>query len=258
MKRFKLAGIVAIAVCPLAALAQDGAAIRFGVDASFPPFESKAPDGKLVGFDIDIGNAICADLHAKCEWVEQTYDGMIPALKARKFDAILSGMVATPARREQIAFTNHISRGPIRLVARTSDNLHPTADVLRGKRVGVQQGSVQQNYAGAEWAPKGVVIVPYQNDDEIYQDLVTGRIDAALLAAVPTDIGFLKTSRGKGFSFAGGDIKDPRLIGDGEAIGVRRDDEQLKEKINQAMDDIRRNGTYQRIEARYFDFDIYN
>src|SRR5579875_2918966 len=106
-----------------AAHAQSGKVIRFGVDASYPPFESVAPNGQLVGFDIDLGNAICAQLHAKCEWVRNDFDGMIPALKARKFDGILSSMSRTPARQEQIAFSSKLFNTPTRLVAKKGSGL---------------------------------------------------------------------------------------------------------------------------------------
>ncbi|MCM3011966.1 transporter substrate-binding domain-containing protein, partial [Bacillus subtilis] len=97
--------VTALAFAPLASFAQDTSTIRWGIDPTYPPFEAKQPDGSLAGFDIDLRNAICEQLHAKCVWVEQGFDGMIPALKARKFDGVLSSMSMTPARQEQIAFS---------------------------------------------------------------------------------------------------------------------------------------------------------
>src|ERR1700720_3281661 len=96
--------------------------VRFGVDASYPPFESKAPDGSLVGFDIDLGNALCAKLNEKCVWVENDFDGMIPALQARKIDAVLSDMSVTEKRLQQIDFTNKIASSPTRRVGKTGPN----------------------------------------------------------------------------------------------------------------------------------------
>nr|WP_232519218.1 ABC transporter substrate-binding protein [Caballeronia insecticola] len=246
-----------IAVLPCAVLAGSPQVIKFGVDPTFPPFESKLPDGSIVGFDIDLGQAICANLHAKCEWVEQSLDGMIPALKARKFDAVLSGMAATPARREQIDFTNRLYAGPSRLVARGGANLQPTAESLRGKRIGVQQGSAQEAYARRDWAPAGVSIVTYQNQDQVYEDLQNGRLDAAFQPVVQADLGFLKQPRGKGFGFVGAEVKDRRLIGDGVAIGIRKGNQELAAQINQAIANIRKSGEYERINRKYFDFDIY-
>src|ERR1700741_707852 len=87
--------LVSVIIWSSTVVAKDWKVIRFGVDPSYPPFESKAPDGSLAGFDIDLGNAICAKLKAKCVWVELDFDGMIPALQARKIDAILSDMSVT-------------------------------------------------------------------------------------------------------------------------------------------------------------------
>jgi lysine-arginine-ornithine-binding protein len=256
MKHVTLSAFCALAMLPLAVLAQDKEAIRFGVDPSYPPFESKAPDGSFTGFDIDLGNAICAQLHQKCVWVEQNFDGMIPALKARKFDAILSAMSATPARRQQIDFSHRLYNSSSALIARTGSNLQPTAQALQGKRVGVVQGSTQESYANAEWAPKNVTVVSYQTQDQIYQDLVTNRLDAAFQAAVQADFGFLKTPQGKGFALVGKPVGDSRVAGD-VAIGIRKGDTPMETQINQAIAAIRQDGVYQQVAAKYFNFNIY-
>jgi lysine-arginine-ornithine-binding protein len=257
MKRVVLSSLLLLCALPLAAGAQDPQVIRFGVDPSYPPMESKAPDGSIKGFDIDLGNAICATLHRKCVWVEQNFDGMIPALKARKFDAILSAMSATEVRRQQIDFTNRLYYGPSALIVPAGSKLLPTAQALKGKHVGVVQGSTQEAYANAEWAPHGVAVVAYQTQDQIYQDLTGGRLDAAFQAAVQADFGFLRTPLGKGYAMAGDPVKDPRLTGNGVAIGVRKGDAALESSINEAISTIRRNGTYQQIASKYFQFDIY-
>src|SRR5579875_2084951 len=86
--------------------ADDMKELRFGVEASYAPFESKTPAGALTGFDIDIGNAVCAKLKMKCVWVENSFDGLIPALQARKFDGINSDMTITDKRKLAIDFTD--------------------------------------------------------------------------------------------------------------------------------------------------------
>src|SRR6201984_2405107 len=133
--------------------AKEWKVIRFGVDPSYPPFESKAPDGSLVGFDIDLGKALCAKLNAKCVWVENDFDGMIPALQARKIDAVLSDMSVTEKRRQQIDFTSKISTSPTRMVARIGSNIQPTPESLRGKNIGVEQGTIQETYAKTYFEP---------------------------------------------------------------------------------------------------------
>lgn len=234
-----------------------GKVIRLGVDPTYPPLEYKTPDGKLTGFGIDIAEALCQQLRAKCVWVESSWDGIIPALQAKKIDAIASSMMITPKRMEQIAFTNKVSNAPSRLVVKRGSPLQPTAASLKGKRIGVEQGSSQEAYAKTMWAPAGVEIVSYQNQDLVYNDLVTGRLDASFQSSIQADSGFLKKPGGKDFAFAGAEFTDPKFFGVGDGIGVRKEDVPLREDLNKALATIRANGTYKRINDKYFDFDIY-
>ncbi|WP_133646072.1 ABC transporter substrate-binding protein [Paraburkholderia flava] len=258
MKKLLAALTVALlATVSIGAHAKDWTTIRFGVDASYPPFESKGSDGKLVGFDIDLGNEICKRMKAKCVWVENDFDGMIPALKAKKFDGVLSSMSMTPQRAEQIAFSSKLFNTPTRLVAKKGSGILPTADSLKGKSVGVEQGTIQETYAKAYWEPKGAKVVPYQNQDQVYADLLSGRLDATLQDAVQAEIGFLKTPRGAGFDFVGKDLDDPKTLGEGAGVGMRKEDTDLKAGIDKAIAGMIKDGTYKKIEKKYFDFDVY-
>ncbi|MXN78891.1 transporter substrate-binding domain-containing protein [Burkholderia sp. 4701] len=234
-----------------------GKEIRLAVDPTYPPLEYKLPDGTLAGFGIDITNALCAELRARCVWVESSFDGMIPGLLARKFDVIASSMTITPKRMQQIAFTNRISNAPARLVVRKGAPLLPSAESLKGKRVGVEQGSAQADYAIANWQRAGVQIVSYPNQDQVYADLVSGRLDAAFQASIAASDGFLKKPQGKDFTFAGDAIDDPKYFGQGDGLGLRKQDADLREAFNRALATILANGTYARINRKYFDFDIY-
>jgi lysine/arginine/ornithine transport system substrate-binding protein len=237
--------------------AKDWKVIRFGVDPSYPPFESKAADGSLVGFDIDLGNALCAKLNAKCVWVENDFDGMIPALQARKIDAVLSDMSVTEKRRQQIDFTGKISFSPTRMVAKAGSNLQPTADSLRGKNIGVEQGTIQETYAKTYFEPQGANVVSYQNQDQVYADLKSGRLDATLQDEAQANFGFLKTPEGKGFEFCGHELNDPKILGSVAAIGLRKGDTDLKNALNNALAESLKDGTYRAIAKKYFDFNIY-
>ena len=157
----KLAFALACAIGSGAALA-DAQTLRFGLEAQYPPFESKAPNGDLQGFDIDVGNAVCQTAKLSCKWVETSFDGLIPALQGRKFDAINSAMNATEQRRQAIDFTTIIYRVPTQLIARTGSGLLPTPESLKGKRVGVLQASIQETFAKAHWEPAGVAVVAYR------------------------------------------------------------------------------------------------
>jgi histidine transport system substrate-binding protein len=255
MKKLVLSALMVCAA--MGAEAKEWKVIRFGVNPSYAPFESKAANGDLVGFDIDLGNAICEKLKAKCVWVENAWDGIIPALKARKFDAILSSMAVTDKRLEQIAFTNKIYNVPPRLVSKKGSGFQPAVAVLKGRRIGVEQGSTAETYAKTYWEPKGVSVMSYQNQDMVYQDLTSGRIDAAFQSSVQAELGFLKSSAGRDYAFAGSGVTDPKTLGVGAAIGLRKEDAALGQLINKALADIHKDGTYQRLSKKYFSFDIY-
>ncbi|QBJ78325.1 MULTISPECIES: ABC transporter substrate-binding protein [Aquitalea] len=257
MRKVITAVSLALMATSFGAFAKDWKEVRFGVDASYAPFESKAPNGQLVGFDIDLGNEICARLKAKCVWVENDFDGMIPALKAKKFDGVLSSMSINEARLKEINFSAKLFNTPTRMVAKAGSGLQPTAASLKGKRVGVEQGTIQEAYAKAHWAPGGVEVVPYQNQSLVLADLASGRLDASLQDAIQADEGFLKKPEGKGFAFAGGNLNDPKTLGTGAGIGLRKEDTDLKAAIDKAIAGMLKDGTYKKIEKKYFTFDVY-
>ncbi|MFC3532336.1 ABC transporter substrate-binding protein [Vogesella facilis] len=238
-------------------LAASGDVLKFGTSPAYAPFEYKTASG-VAGFDVDLGNEICRRLQAKCVWVENDFDGLIPALKARKFDAILASMNITEARKKQIAFSDRTYNSPTRMVARKGSKLQPTAEALKGLRVGVQQGTVQESYAKKRWEPAGVMVVSYQNQEQVYQDLTSGRIQASLQDAVEAEYGLLKGSKGANFEFAGSALKDAEIFGVGTGIGLRKEDEALRLQINKALAAMLKDGSYQKLAAKYFSFDIYS
>jgi lysine/arginine/ornithine transport system substrate-binding protein len=261
MKRL-LAGTVAVMALGLLAVPAQAKVykeIKFGVDATYPPFESKSPSGAFTGFDIDLGNAICAELKVKCVFVDQGFDGIIPALEARKFDAILSSMTVTPAREQQIDFSSEMFDEPTSLIAKKGSGLMPTVASLKGKSVGVESGTIQETYAKTYWQPAGVKVTSYPGQDQVYADLLSGRLDASLQDSVEADYGFVKTPKGADYAIAGNATDDPKdVLGSYIAIGIRKDEPDLKAKIDQAIAAIHANGTYKKLEAKYFNFDIYN
>ncbi len=235
----------------------DSDTLRFGLEAQYPPFESKAPDGQLQGFDIDIGNAVCAAAHMTCKWVETSFDGLIPALQGRKFDAINSAMNATEKRRQAIDFTTVIYRVPTRLIARADSGLVATSESLKGKRVGVLQASIQEAYAKAHWEPAGVQVVAYQDQNQVYEDLVAGRLDATLVLAPAGQKGFLSQPNGKGFAFVGEPVRDDKILGSGIAFGTRKGDDALRKRLNEAIAKVEADGTVKTLARKYFgDIDV--
>ena len=125
--------------------------LRYGVEAEYPPFESRNSVGQLEGFDIDLGNAICKAAQLKCSWVEGSFDALIPGLVAKKFDAINSAMNITDQRRKSIDFTQPIYRIPSQLVGKAGSGMQATPEGLQGKTIGVLQGSIQETFAKEHW-----------------------------------------------------------------------------------------------------------
>jgi lysine/arginine/ornithine transport system substrate-binding protein len=256
MKKMKTALLLGCVLASFSALAE-GTAFKFGLEAQYPPFESKSASGELQGFDIDVGNAVCAAAKLKCEWFDTAFDGLIPALKARKFDAINSAMNVTEKRRQAIDFTDVIYRVPSQLIAKKSSGLLPTVESLKGKHVGVLQGSIQESYAQAHWAPKGVDVVSYQDQNQVYLDLSSGRLDGTLVLAPAGQTGFLDRPDGKDFAFAGDAVRDDKILGSGIAFGLRKGDTENKQKLDAAIAKIKQEGVIQQLSKKYFgDIDV--
>lgn len=253
---------IVLSLLSLGAHAKEWTEIRLASEGAYPPFNTIGADGSLGGFDIDIGNALCAEMKAKCTWVKQEWDGMIPALNARKFDAVIASMSITAERQKQVDFSDKYYATPLALVAKQGSPLLPTTDVLKGKRIGVQRGTVADNFASRFWEPKGVAVVRYAKQDESYLDLTAGRLDAVLADALEAEGGFLAKPDGAGYAFVGsrmfGATPDERaVIGEGVGIAVRKKDADLKAQLNKALATIRANGTYDTLRRKYFDYDIY-
>ena len=250
-----LASLLALAATASQAQAPDWKKIRIGVEGAYPPFSEVGPDGKLKGFDIDMANALCAELKAECTLVQQGWDGIIPALNARKFDAIIASMAATDERRKSVNFSDKYYNTPARLVAKAGAKLEASAAGLKGKKIGVQRSTIHDRFATDTF--KESEIVRYAKADEVYLDLAAGRIDVAMGDSVAIDGGFLKKPQGQGYAFFGPPYNDVKYFGTGSSIAVRKADDALAQKFNAAIKAIRANGTYKKIQDRYFDFDVY-
>lgn len=231
--------------------------LRIGTDPTYAPFESKNAQGQLAGFDIDLANEICKRMATKCTYVESDFDALIPSLKAKKIDAIISSLSITEKRQQEIAFSEKFYAANARLIAPKGSKIMPTVESLKGKTIGLLQGTTQETYANQNWRPKGINVTPYANQDLVYQDLTAGRIDAAFQDEVAASEGFLKQPAGKDYAFAGPAVKDEKIFGVGTGMGMRKDDTDLKVAIDKAFDEIRKDGTYDKLAKKYFDFDVY-
>jgi len=233
--------------------AADEMTIRWGTEAGYKPFMYKDSDGNLVGFDYEIGEAICAELDATCEWVEQDWDGIIPGLIANRYDAILASMTDTPDRRNAVDFTDKYYHVPVRFVGR-ADAGFENADDLEGRSVGVQRGTSQAQFLRDNYPD--IDVREYPTTEEVWLDLAAGRIDASIATTLVALDGFLNTEKGEGFEMFGPNYSDPEYFGV-TAIAVRQGDDELREAINGAILALRASGRYQEINDMFFPVDIY-
>lgn len=255
LKKLGLAAAAGAFALGLGMQAQAEEVLRIGVEGAYPPFSEKTASGELVGFDIDIANALCAEMGRKCELVEQDWDGIIPALLAKKYDAIVASMSITEERKKRVDFTIKYYNTPAKFVAAENSGLSDTPEGLAGKRIGVQRGTIHQCYMEKKFPDAELVL--YGTQEEVFQDLASGRLDAQISDSIQALEGFLGTDAGKGYAFLGGDQFDLECHGEGAGIAVRKGEDKLREAFNDAIKAIRADGTYAKINAKYFDFDIY-
>ena len=251
MKRFAIIAAMLMATSVTAQAAD----LRICVEGAYPPFSATSASGELVGFDIDMTNALCAEMGKECEMVQTEWDGIIPALLERKCDAIIASMSITPERQKTIDFTNKYYQTPAKFVAAEDAGLEDTAEGLAGKTIGVQRGTTHHNYMEANFPDAELKL--YGTQEEANLDLTAGRLDAMLADSVAINDGFIQTDAGKGFEFFGGDHTDVAFFGEGAGIGIRKGDDELRDAFNAAIDAILDNGTYKSINDKYFEFDVY-
>ncbi len=253
--RFALAFLL---LAPLLATASSPAAaaetIRIGTEADDAPFESVGPDGQPAGFDIDVGNALCARAKLACQWVNMDFDGLIAALDAHRIDAALSQISVTPDRSKRVLFTEPTSRTSGVLVATIGSGITDDVKTMKGKTVGVQSGTTHETYARMAFAPAGATVQVYQTQLQAFQDLLAGRIDVTLCDQGAAYL-WLEAHAGT-FGFAGKPISDPSVFGTGTAIALRTGDTVMQRKLDDALHSIYGDGTYAAINAKYFPFPI--
>ena len=258
-----LSALVLLSMSAVLAHAKDWKEIKIGYEGAYPPFSSMQADGSPAGFDIDIAKALCVQLKAKCTLVQTAWDGLIPALQSEKIDAIVASMAITEERKQKVSFTEKYYNAPRRLVApKSSGIVEGSVEELKAKRIGVQRGTLADKYSTAYWIPKGVQVIRYATQDEVYLDLRSGRLDAGLQDSTQAYSGFLTKPEGANYKFVGQPIlgstpEQKTLLGEGYGIPIRKTDDDLRQQLNQGIDAIRANGVYQSIVKKYFDFDIY-
>lgn len=253
MKLTKLTS-VAVAAALSVAVAMPAAAdtIVLAADAEYPPFNYKNDAGEIVGFDVEISLAACEASELECEFTAQAWDGLIPGLLIGKYDAISASMFATEERRKQVDFSDKLYKTPSQFLVAKGSDLEISVEGLGGKTLAAQRGSVQADYLEATFGETSTVQL-YDTQDQANLDLAAGRVDALLGEVIALSSGFLASETGQGYEWSGEEVK----LGDGIAIAIRKEDTELRDKLNAGIDAIRESGQYQEISIRYFGRDIY-
>ncbi|MBD8893417.1 ABC transporter substrate-binding protein [Roseibium litorale] len=256
MRITRLAAAAAIALAAAgSAEAKDWTKIRIGTEGAYPPFNVLSSDGQLSGFDVDIAKALCDDMKVECEFVVQDWDGMIPALEAGKYDAIIASMSITEERKQKVDFTNKYYNTPPAIAVPKDSPLKGVTDAdMAGAVLGAQSSTTHSNYAEAKLPSAALKLYP--TPDEYKLDLENGRIDAAIDDVVVLDE-WVKSDAGSCCKILGTLKPDPVINGEGAGIAIRKEDTDLKEMFNKAIANIRTNGKYKEINDAYFDFDVY-
>lgn len=260
MKLKTLALLAALAVGAGQAWATEGE-LAIGTEGAYPPWSMADANGKVTGFDADVGNLICAKLALKCRFVVQAFDGLIPALNAKRFDVIISGMSITDERKKEIGFSvGYAELANVFTVPKSSElmAIKDQAALLKslaGKKIGAQTGTTHANYLMKNVPDAD--IRTYDTLDQMQIDLASGRIDAGF-ADISAIQDFLAKPEGKDFGIVDVSIKSSsdRTLGEGIGVGIRHDDTELKTKIDKALCELVADGSVGKASQVWFKSDI--
>lgn len=247
------AGAIALVALSGAGFAADK--VRIGTEGAYPPFNFVDSNGELQGFDVDIANALCEEMGVECDFVAQDWDGIIPALIANKYDAIIASMSITDERKEKVDFSKkYYSTPPAMIVPKDSDLTAADPAALAGKAIGSQSATTHATYLEDVYTDASIKL--YATQDEANLDLVSGRLDAIVADAVVLGE-WLKTDDGACCKILAALPNDPAYFGEGAGIALRKGEDELREKFNAAIDAILANGKYKEINDKYFGFSVY-
>lgn len=219
--------------------------LRIGTEGAYAPFNYTNADGTLGGFDVEIANALCTDMQVTCEVVAQDWDGIIPGLKAGKYDAIVAAMSVTPERAEQVSFTDPYFSNALVFLAEKDSSFDPSNNSdIDSHSIAAQRSTISSQWLEDTY-PKADMKL-YDTLSNAFLDLGSNRVDAMISDKLPA-IEWLSSSAGSKYALKGDEID----INDNFAIAVRPGDP-LQAKINQSLANLKADGTYDKINQKYF------
>ncbi|MGM0615017.1 MAG: transporter substrate-binding domain-containing protein [Pseudomonadota bacterium] len=252
-----VAALLAAGLSLSPAVARNYDEVRLGVDIPYEPFMYREADGNLTGFEIELGEAVCDRLEISCRWVEQAWDGIIPGLMARNYDAIMSSMAITEERAERVLFSDAYYTTPSAWITTHDRNIDISdRESLEGLTVGVQRATLQDNYV-SELYGDVLEIRRYTGVNDVVTDLRAGRLDLTFMDYPIAQAAIAIDTEESNFTRISDFIKEPEhIFGKGVGVAFRQRDEALAERFNEALSALKENGTYDEIMNRYFDYDI--
>lgn len=227
--------------------------LRIATEGAYPPFNYVDSNNNLHGFDVDIAYALCEKMQAQCTVVAQDWDGIIPGLLAKKYDAIIASMAPSAEREQKVDFTNRYYTTTLAIaVPKDSDITEISAQSLKDKSIGAQAGTAQAIYAEDHFVPEGTDLKLYPTAVEADSDLSNNRLDAIIHDKFPL-LAWLE-KEGKDCCKLLGEVEGTQSP---ISIAIRKNSDDLKNRFNKAIDEIRADGTYDKIAKKYFNADIY-
>jgi polar amino acid transport system substrate-binding protein len=250
-------GMISLVAAVMMAGAATAETLKLGwAPEPYPPFFDIDASGKYTGWEVEFAYAICAEIKVDCQVELVTWEGIIPALTSKRIDMIIGSMSITGERLKTIDFSDKYYNTPTGVIGRADEQFEATPEGLKDKILGVQVSTIHGVYAAKHFTDAAEIKV-YQTQDEAYQDLAAGRIDAVQADGIALDT-FLKSDSGKACCDLKGYVaEDLEILGPGVGIGLRKGEPELKERLNAAIKAVRVNGVYDEISKKYFDFDIY-
>lgn len=232
--------------------AQAQETVTIATDATFPPFEYIDSAGKLAGYDIELMEAICEVSNLKCNIISAAWEGMIPGLVSGKYDALISQLTVTPARRQILTFSDIYSLPIFRFVGKKGANYEFTPEGMKGKVIAVQTGTPMDAFVTKHFPQSD--IKRYTAGSAAYLELAAGRADLHLSYEAQIVHSFLKSPEGKDFDLVGPRYtgKDAPELGEGVAIAINKRKTELVKAINGGLAKLRENGRMSALDEKYF------
>lgn len=226
--------------------ANGGQVLRIATEGAYAPFNFTNADGSLGGFDIDIANALCDEMKVTCDIAAQDWEGIIPALKAKKYDAIVAAMSVTPDRQAQVDFTEPYYTNSLVFLAKKDSNFNPDdANDIANTEIAAQRSTISSQWL--EQTHPNAKSRLYDTLNNAFMDLGNERVGAMVSDKLPA-LDWLASPNADNFEIKGNEID----INDQMAIAVRQGDDELKNKFNTALAAIKANGKYDDIVAKNF------